>query len=92
VWGNPGGLTDQFRTGYVAGQTESYGKTAMTVQIPGFFGDSGSGLFNTDGEVVGVTSVLLPVEYQGVVFYLMGYFPIVFTKEQLDEVGYVDPR
>jgi V8-like Glu-specific endopeptidase len=53
-WGNPEGEQDVYRQGYVAKVTDS----AIIVDATICHGDSGSGLMNDAGEVVGVVSAM----------------------------------
>ncbi|WP_202844778.1 trypsin-like peptidase domain-containing protein [Luteimonas saliphila] len=53
-WGNPVGETDVYREGYVARVDEN----AIVIAAQICKGDSGAGLFNERGEVVGVVSAM----------------------------------
>lgn len=84
IWGNPGDLSDVYREGTISGVVEEDGKVVILVDINGFFGDSGSGVFNEKGEVVGVISV---INSQGLApqFKIMGLFPFKFECKQLPD-------
>jgi hypothetical protein len=57
------------------------------IDYNGYFGDSGSGLFNSDGQLVAVTSVLyLQVRPNGFM-KIMGAYPLGFTKTQYEEAA-----
>lgn len=49
----------------------------------GFFGDSGSAIFNSEGKVVAVTSFITGAASPGYNFKLMGSYEMRFTAEQL---------
>ena len=53
-WGTPGGAPDMYREGYVAGFVE--GRVLIDATI--CRGDSGSGIFNARGQVVGVVTAM----------------------------------
>lgn len=75
-WGNPLGRRDLLRRGYVSGFESPDWVLIDSLVGPG---DSGSGLFNEAGEIVGViSSVYAPTEY----FHLMGARMLGFTPEQ----------
>lgn len=73
-WGNPAGLDDLFRRGYVSGTTEGW----MLIVGMGYKGDSGAALFDQHGLIVGIVSTLW-VEGS---FQLLGAKPLAFTVEQ----------
>jgi S1-C subfamily serine protease len=81
VLGNPGRLRDIYRNGYVSGYCKLDGMDVTLYDLNGYFGDSGSGIFNDRGELVGVVSVL---EHQtdGAYMKLMGSFALSFTPDQ----------
>lgn len=51
--------------------------------LNGFFGDSGSALFNTDGEVVGVTSFIDGANSQGYGLKFMGSYELRMSPAQI---------
>jgi hypothetical protein len=56
-YGNPARLRDLFRKGYVSHvETEKDGNVLYLLDINGFFGDSGAGIFDQDGRLVLVIS------------------------------------
>ncbi|AHX16132.1 hypothetical protein CH75_04850 [Dyella jiangningensis] len=50
--------------------------------INAFFGDSGSAIFDMQGRIVGVVSIMVPQVYGQGYMKLMGGLPLAFTKEQ----------
>lgn len=52
MYGNPRGLTDVLRRGYVAGEAP----LGILLDLPVSGGDSGAGVFNSEGRLVGVVS------------------------------------
>lgn len=98
-WGAPLGISDQYREGYVMGYcslglcfpglAEYMGlpvdtKTAL-ISISGQKGDSGAGLLNVAGELVGIISL---VQYKfPPPFVPMAALPLVFSDEELDEIA-----
>ncbi len=59
VYGNPGGLRNVYRRGYVAARSFDLsipGGSFDLVDTQGFGGDSGGGLFDSSGRLVGVVS------------------------------------
>lgn len=79
LWGNPAGLIDIYRKGYVSGELDGWTLTMIPVNR----GDSGSGVFDSSGHVVGVVSTLMT---DGVLSF-MGSKPFAFTREQWASVG-----
>jgi len=88
-WGNPAAIRDQYREGVVMGKNtvpkEEFGDDIpyintdiYLVQVPVVGGDSGSAVFDENGNVVGIVS--LGVD-DGMV---MGMWPLAFTQEQID--------
>jgi len=74
-YGNPGGLPDIFRRGYIAGK---YPDGGYTIDCSVYFGDSGAGLFGATGELVGVVSGFVTNGD-----FRLGYAkPLAFTAEQ----------
>jgi hypothetical protein len=82
-WGNAAKLNNTYREGYVT----SYLHGDMIMDVNGFFGDSGAGIFNEDGHVVGVVSYLTYKKYEGLGFKLMGASPLEFTPLQYSMMG-----
>jgi len=86
-WGNPAGVNDVYREGYVT----SYEHSAMVMDVNGFFGDSGAGIFDESGHVVGVMSYIEAHAHSGLVFRLMGAVPLEFTPLQYSMMGVTAP-
>lgn len=78
-WGNPAGWADMYRTGVVAGLFEG-GNTAIDAN--GWLGDSGSGVFNARGELVGVVSAIAGQQ----IFKFTVMYQIRYTPEQWEVV------
>jgi hypothetical protein len=60
------------------------GRTYTMYNINGWLGDSGSGVFNDSGRLVGVISILFYTSDQQPM-HLMGSLPLKFTARQLSE-------
>ena len=56
IFGNPSGYVDLYREGYVAGSVSTDHGTATVYDLNGFYGDSGSAIFDMQGRVVGVVT------------------------------------
>lgn len=75
-WGNPAGMADLYRRGYVSGFAREDG--AFLLDIEGYKGDSGAGIFDGHGRLVGVVSTLWSIDN----FRMIGVYPLAFTDEQ----------
>ena len=53
----------------------------MLLDVNGYYGDSGAGVFNTSGELIGVVSLLYQDNQNGYIKF-MGMFPLKFTDAQ----------
>lgn len=90
-FGNPGKFHDLYRRGYVSG---SYDSSSVFNQRPleilfdfnGWFGDSGAGIFNKDGQVIAVVSTVTEAEAKEVHIKLTGAYPFKFKQDDLDRV------
>ena len=89
-WGNPQGITDQYREGVVMGSMpfdakkddpsiEVDGDILYLLTGPVIGGDSGSSIFNEKGERIGI------VTYGVDDGAIIGVFPIKFTQAQIDK-------
>lgn len=87
--GNPGGLVDIYRQGTVAGSKKFPDLKATLYDLNGFFGDSGAGIFNQDGKLVGVISILYQQVGDGYM-KTMGSFDLAFTDAQWEEATSLD--
>jgi V8-like Glu-specific endopeptidase len=85
IFGNPGSLTDQYRNGYVSGQAAIGGELVTTYNMGIYFGDSGSGIFDSSGSLIGVVSSVYSMT-DGVRLTFACSRPLAFTPEQLREV------
>lgn len=85
IIGNPGALSDQYRHGYVSGFKEEMGMTWTLYDLNGFFGDSGSGIFDMRGRIVGVISIEYTQIANDTLMKVMGSLPFAFTKAQWAE-------
>jgi hypothetical protein len=88
IIGNPGGLRDILRKGYVVGYRKDRNDSNLIdilYDMNVFYGDSGSVIFNSDGQIVGVLSfTLFKIEdFAGPSIKLMGGHPLGFSSEQL---------
>lgn len=73
-WGNPANIPDQYRKGVVSGPVMD----AVLLDINGWKGDSGAGVFKDGKVVTSITGI-----YQRDSFGLMITFPLAFTEGQL---------
>jgi hypothetical protein len=94
-WGNPRGILDVYREGYIGGfcfvpqQCLANIEHAVTgvhfqgpaweVIAPGAEGDSGTGVFDENGRLIGVISATMPLDSS---FSPMMIFPMAFTPQQ----------
>src|SRR6185437_16536017 len=83
-WGNPGGIRDQLREGYVMGvqpapvPEQQYQQPMWMVDAPAIPGDSGSAVLDANtGAIVGV------VTYGINDGEFMGFFPMHFSAAQM---------
>ena len=96
VFGNPGSFRDILRDGivsghytltsrHIAGKTLAFSHAVATIyDLNGFFGDSGSALFNDDGQIVGVISFAIEQNTgQGDTWHAMASLPLAFTAAQM---------
>lgn len=84
VIGNPGELVDIYRQGTVAGYKKFPEAAATLYDLNGYFGDSGAGIFNQDGKLVGIISILYQQVGDGYM-KTMGSFDLAFTAKQWQE-------
>src|SRR5581483_4615554 len=87
--GNPGGVEQMFRRGYImGGTTDSEGERLIVLDINGFPGDSGAGLIDAAGHVVGVIS-LIHTEWRddpcSCMMKTMAAFPLAFSQQQIQK-------
>jgi len=89
VIGNPGELVDMYRSGYVSGHKQFPEGNVTLYDLNGYFGDSGAGIFNQDGKLVGVVSILYQQVGRGYM-KAMGSFDLAFTEKQWQEALSID--
>jgi len=77
--GNPAGLNQLYRIGYISAYLEGQ----MVIDVNGYSGDSGAGVMNKRGQIVGVISMQFHTESFG----MMSGFPLAFTTEQYQDAG-----
>lgn len=84
-WGNPSRFENLYRLGYVSGYSDAkpYNKTVTMLDVNGFMGDSGAGVLDMDGKVIGVVSILLWDR----TFTMMGMFDFTFKEKDLTRLG-----
>lgn len=91
IFGNPGDLSDVYRSGTVARFDKPNGLEAIfggrpaqiLLNISGFFGDSGAAVFGADGAIVTVISTVNAQTRHDVSITFMGAYPLRFSAEQL---------
>lgn len=84
-WGNPDGNNQFLRKGYVASRVQD----AWVVDSNTWKGDSGAGVFNKDGRLIGVVSTIFgrsDINSNGMGYKFMAFFQYTFTAEQLAQV------
>jgi len=87
--GNPGKYTDLLRKGYVSGYLKNGSKPSdkeIVLDLNGWFGDSGSGIFNEKGEVVAVLTALAEDKGEEATLKLMFAYPFEFKQDDIDKV------
>ena len=83
IWGSPGRLHHMLRVGVVSGWQEG----RCVIDINSWFGDSGAGLLDADGRVVGVLSGILsesrPLTSDVANWKMTVMLPLAFTPAQI---------
>jgi hypothetical protein len=108
MFGNPGGHIDFFRKGVVvkpAPDTSGMSRLEQAFMGPdaimsvydfnSWFGDSGAAIFNTDGKIVGVVSIMGTLdEHEGIPEhqFMVGGFTLHFSQSVLDEAKIYAPK
>lgn len=90
IIGNPAELSDIYRGGHMAGTAVDGDVRVMLYDLQDFPGDSGSGIFDAQGRLVGVVSIFLAFEGRGARIQFAGAFGLAFTPAQLALVAAVD--
>jgi hypothetical protein len=85
ILGNPGDLTELYRHGYVAGVEDMDGRLVELYDIRGWFGDSGAGIFDDSGHLIGVVSFIYTLDDPRGQLTMMGSFTLAFTATQWAE-------
>lgn len=81
--GNPQHIVGVVRRGYVA---KVYGDGELLLDAAATGGDSGSGIFNSEGRLIGVLSGAYTWTHGSAVFSLIFCKPIKFTRKQWAEI------
>lgn len=82
IVGNPGDERRLYQHGYIAGPSTLEGRAATLYDMQIFFGDSGAGIFDGRGRLVGVISGIHGMSSKGVMVTLAVGFPLAFTPQQ----------
>jgi hypothetical protein len=86
IFGNPGKFEDILRKGYVANvmPKDIDGPEADILDMNGWYGDSGAAVFDADGNIIGIVSVVLVQNKDGVSQKFVGCIAFGFSKEVLE--------
>lgn len=84
VYGNPGMFRDMYREGIVSGSVVLDGQRVTAYDLNGWFGDSGSAIFDQEGYIVGVTSIVLQ-QSREVTIKMMGSYSLNFEAKAWSE-------
>ncbi len=86
MFGNPAGFSRLYRKGVVSGQyfLDDEKKLAIVLDINNFYGDSGAGVFNKNGDLLGVMSLLLGNNQKQAQFKVAGLYAMKFHPEDLE--------
>lgn len=86
IFGNPGQFDDILRKGYVANVLEADHEIPERVilDMNGWYGDSGAAVFDSDGNIIGVVSIVLVQNKGEVNQKFMGCIGLGFSKEVLE--------
>lgn len=89
IFGNPGFLQGMYRRGYAMGTFPGNASIppAAMFSLQSFPGDSGSGIFDDQGNLIGVLSFLLGQQQQQTSWNASGAFSLSFTSEQWSYAG-----
>ena len=92
--GNPANLNFLLRKGYLASAygNDSEGHLWHLYMLPVFSGDSGSGVFDSKGDVIDVISMMANVGTPANSLNVMCAFPLKFTPEQIAEARAYKPK
>ncbi len=85
MFGNPGEWQDIYQRGYVAGVLHYQGKPDIILfALQAFPGESGGGIFNSEGKLVAVLSSNIPQKNSDVEISRTGAFPLGFKQADFD--------
>jgi hypothetical protein len=90
ILGNPGELTDLYRGGHMSGSAVDGNTRVSLYDLQDFPGDSGSGIFDEQGRLVGVISIFMAFQDRGARIQFAGSFGLAFTPAQLALAATVD--
>jgi hypothetical protein len=92
--GNPANLTFLLRKGYLASASgnDGEGHPWHLYMLPVFSGDSGSGIFDSKGDVIDVISMMVNVGTPANALNVMCAFPMKFTPEQIADARAYKPK
>ena len=80
--GNPADERELYEHGYVSGLSNDNGHVAMLYELPIFFGDSGAGIMNSRGALVGVVSGIHAMSRDGITVTFGVSYPLAFAADQ----------
>lgn len=82
-YGNPNGFAGAYRRGFIT----RIDNEAIYLDVNGWKGDSGAGVFDTRGRLVGVISMIMGTgELMGPSLKFMVMFPLAYTQEESQEI------
>lgn len=90
IFGNAAGLFDMFRAGHFAGIMVEGSARKLLYDLNDFPGDSGGGIFDANGRLVGVVSQFLAFEDRGARIQFTVAFDLAFTPAQWARASEVD--
>jgi V8-like Glu-specific endopeptidase len=85
MFGNPGSFPSMLRRGYFSGVDNSDEPIILLLDMNGFFGDSGSGVFNKNGDLIGVISIITQDKVDDFTLTFMGIYPMGFKEQDFEE-------
>lgn len=91
ILGNPGWLPNIYRAGHVGGPAAVNRIGVVTLyDLQDFPGDSGAGIFDDHGRLVGVISIFVALEERGARIQFAGSYDLAFTPAQLAQANAID--
>lgn len=79
-WGNANGLYNIFRHGFIGGRLSPTANIYL-LDANGWKGDSGAGVFNSEGQLIGTINVIFSNDSGQ--FHMMGMIPIYFDQKAI---------